>query len=134
VLAPETRTLVFYEAPHRLADTLADMLTALAGDRQAAIAREMTKMHESLYRGSLAALGAAAARDTDMSRGEIVIVVAGANRPGSELDEAGESLLRVLLSDLPLKQAVDLAVKASGAARNALYQKALAIKADKEPK
>lgn len=132
MLAPETRTLVFYEAPHRLADSLADMVSAFGRARQAAIAREMTKMHESLYRGSLEALVAAAAGDTDMARGEIVIVVAGAERPERETEEAGAALLRVLLSELPLKQAVDLAVKASGAARNSLYQQALAIKADKQ--
>ncbi len=131
-LATETRTQIFYEAPHRLADSLADMLSAFGGARQAAIAREMTKMHETLYRGSLDALVAAAAGDPDMARGEIVIVVAGAECTEKEVDEEGEALLRVLLSELPLKQAVDLAARASGAPRNALYQKALAIKAGKQ--
>jgi len=130
-LATETRTLVFYEAPHRLAESLADMVSALGGARQAAIAREMTKMHETLYRGSLDALAAAALRDADMSRGEIVVVIAGADATQERAGEAGEALLRVLLAELPLKQAVDLAVRASGAPRNALYQKALGIKADK---
>ena len=128
-LAAETRTLVFYEAPHRLVATLADMVSAFGAGRQAAIAREMTKMHETLYRATLGKLAAQSATDPDMTRGEIVIVVAGA---ASRLEsEQGEPLLRVLLAELPLKQAVDLAVKATGAQRNALYEKALAIKAEK---
>jgi 16S rRNA (cytidine1402-2'-O)-methyltransferase len=132
-LAGETRTLVFYEAPHRLVATLADMVSAFGAERQAVIAREMTKMHESLYRATLGKLAAESVADPDMTRGEIVIVVAGAAPSRSEAQQ-GESLLRVLLAELPLKQAVDLAVKATGAQRNALYQKALAIKAGKSGK
>jgi len=132
-LVTEARTLAFYEAPHRIAETLADMVSTFGADRQAAIARELTKMHETLYRDTLGALEAAARADADLSRGEIVIIVAGAALGAIPAKEQGEALLRVLLGELPLKQAVDLAVKASGAPRNALYQKALAIKAtDKE--
>ena len=130
-LAHETRTLVIYEAPHRLNETLADMVSELGGARQAAIAREMTKMHESLYRDSLAGLADAASRDADMARGEIVIVVAGAAAEARSAEAAPEALLRVLLTELPLKQAVDLTVKATGAQRKALYQRALAIKDEK---
>lgn len=129
-LANETRTLVIYEAPHRLNETLADMVRQLGGARQAAIAREMTKMHETLYRDSLAALADAATRDADMARGEIVIVVAGAAEQPQSADETPVALLRILIAELPLKQAVDLTVKATGAQRKALYQKALAIKAE----
>ena len=128
-LVAETRTLAFYEAPHRLGETLGDMVSIFGPDRQAAIARELTKMHETLYRDSLGALEAAARENADLSRGEIVIILAGAEPGEIPAVEEGEALLRVLLSELPLKQAVDLAVKASGAPRNALYQKALAIKA-----
>jgi 16S rRNA (cytidine1402-2'-O)-methyltransferase len=127
-LAHEPRTLVFYEAPHRLAATLADMVAGLGPERQAAIAREMTKMHETLYRGPLAALADTARADADMARGEIVIVVAGAPAVANVAAERGASLLRVLVSELPLKQAVELAAKATGAPRNALYKQALAIK------
>lgn len=127
-LTSESRTLAFYEAPHRLGETLADMVASFGADRQAAIARELTKMHETLYRGTLGTLEATARDDPDLARGEIVIIVAGAELTEVPAKEQGEALLRVLLSELPLKQAVDLAVKASGAPRNALYQKALAIK------
>lgn len=127
-LKAETRTLVFYEAPHRLKDSLADMMAAFGGDRQAAIARELTKMHETLYRDSLAALVARAVTDEDLARGEIVIIVAGADEAGAQREAAGDALLGVLLAELPLKQAVDLAVKATGAPRNALYQRALSLR------
>lgn len=127
-LAPETRTLVIYEAPHRLSETLADMVIELGPARQAAIAREMTKMHETLYRDSLAGLADAASRDADIARGEIVIVIAGAVEEPQSDDAAPEALLRVLLTELPLKQAVDLTVKATGAQRKSLYQKALSLK------
>lgn len=127
-LAAESRTLVFYEAPHRLKETLTDMVGAFGPDRQAAIARELTKMHESLYRDSLGGLCALAQSDADLSRGEIAIVVAGAPATGDSKKSQGDALLRVLLNELPLKQAVDLAVKATGAPRNALYQLALVIK------
>jgi 16S rRNA (cytidine1402-2'-O)-methyltransferase len=127
-LAGETRTLAFYEAPHRLAETLADMVSIFGAERQAAIARELTKMHETLYRGTLGALEATARENADLSRGEIVIILAGAEHGEIPAEEQGEALLRILLGELPLKQAVDLAVKATGAPRNALYQKALAIK------
>ncbi len=127
-LVTEARTLVFYEAPHRLAETLADMVSTFGADRQAAIARELTKMHETLYRGTLGALEATARENADLSRGEIVIILAGAEHGEIPAEEQGEALLRILLGELPLKQAVDLAVKATGAPRNALYQKALAIK------
>jgi len=129
-LAHESRTLVFYEAPHRLATTLADMVGGFGAGRHAAIAREMTKMHETLYRGTLGTLADAARKDSDMTRGEIVIVVAGAAGTTDAEAERGASLLRVLLAELPLKQAVDLAVKATGAQRNALYKQALAIKGE----
>jgi 16S rRNA (cytidine1402-2'-O)-methyltransferase len=128
VLAAESRTLVFYEAPHRLIATLTAMVNAFGADREACIAREMTKMHETLYRDTLAGLAAAAQLDADMTRGELVIVVAGAVEDGHAADETSETMLRVLLAELPLKQAVDLTVKATGAQRKALYEKALALK------
>ena len=130
-LAAESRTLVFYEAPHRLAATLADMVNEFGGERQAAIAREMTKMHETLYRDTLARLAAAAVSDGDMTRGELVLVVAGAAGEAQSTDTASEALLRVLLSELPLRQAVDLTVKATGAQRKALYKKALELKEER---
>jgi 16S rRNA (cytidine1402-2'-O)-methyltransferase len=77
-LANEERTLIFYEAPHRLAEVLRDMTHAFGAERRASISRELTKRFETTYTGTLSELGTAAERDGDMARGEIVIIVSGA--------------------------------------------------------
>jgi 16S rRNA (cytidine1402-2'-O)-methyltransferase len=127
-LAREPRTLVFYEAPHRLTEVLADMSTMFGGERPAAIARELTKRFESVYAGTLRELHEQAARDPDMSRGELVIVVAGSGEPAesqSALDT--ERLLRALLDELPPAQAAKIAARISGLKRSELYERALAL-------
>lgn len=124
-LAYEPRTLVFYESPHRITATLADMAAALGADREACIARELTKLHESVHTGSLSDLQARAEAET---RGEWVIVVSGEKAlhapQAIELDHA----LAVLTPELPLKQAVALAAKLTGVPRNEVYALALARK------
>ena len=129
-LAQEPRTLVFYESPHRLAAALGDCVVAFGAARSAVIARELTKLHESLYRGTLGELHARVAAERDLSRGEIVLVVAGALVPAAaggdvELDR----VLGVLLAQLPLKQAAELAATLTGARGNEAYRRALQIKA-----
>lgn len=129
-LAQESRTLVFYEAPHRLADALADLAEAFGPAREAVIARELTKLHETIYRGSLAELGARAAADANMSRGELVLVVAGApanDEADGEAQQLQERLLAALLPVLPLSAAVDLVVEVTGLRRNRVYERALAV-------
>jgi len=125
-LAQETRTLVIYEAPHRIADCLADLAAACGGLRRACVAREMTKRFESFYRGSLADLAARAANDEDMRRGECVVIVAGALEAAPEaarLDQA----LGVLLEFLPASAAAAAAAKLTGVRRNDAYARALEI-------
>ncbi len=130
-LATEPRTLVFYEAPHRVAETLADLAAAFGGERPAVLGRELTKLHETVYRGTLAELVARAAADPNIARGEAVLIVAGAV-PDAVSDSAElqrlDRLLAALLAALPLSQAVDLAVEFSGARRNRVYERALALK------
>ena len=133
-IALEPRTLVLYEAPHRIAETLADCAAILGEERPAALAREMTKVHETLYRGSLAELAARSGSDVDLSRGEIVLVIAGASAAliaeagadghGGELDRA----LRPLLAELPLKQAAHLAARIASVRDNESYKRALELK------
>jgi len=124
LLQREDRTLVFYEAPHRLREVLEDMCAVLGGERRAVIARELTKLHESVYRSSLEELRARSHTDADMSRGEIVIVVAGAASESASQQDV-ERVLRVLLEELSPAQAAKLAARLTGAKRAALYDLAM---------
>jgi len=126
-LASEPRTLVFYEAPHRLQESLADMVQALGAARPAAVAREITKRFESVYRGTVATLAEQSLRDPDMSRGEIVIVVGGATEQVAPEDAEVDQLLRALLAELPVSQAAKVAARVSGRPRKQLYDRALAL-------
>jgi 16S rRNA (cytidine1402-2'-O)-methyltransferase len=122
-LAAEPRTLVLYEAPHRIAACLADLAAALGGERRACVAREITKLHETFYRASLGELAARARADADLQRGEAVIVVEGAppQAGGAGLDEA----LAVLLKFLTPSAAAAAAAELTGARRNDAYARAL---------
>jgi 16S rRNA (cytidine1402-2'-O)-methyltransferase len=126
-LAREERTLIFYEAPHRLAEVLRDMAQVLGAERRASISRELTKRFETTYSGTLAELSEAAERDSDMTRGEIVIVVSGAPAASAALELDSETLLRALLEELPPSQAAKIAARLSGAKRGDLYEAALRI-------
>jgi 16S rRNA (cytidine1402-2'-O)-methyltransferase len=135
-LAAEPRTLVFYEAPHRVGEALEDLAAIFGAARPAAVARELTKLHETVYRESLGALAARARTDADMARGEAVLVVAGA--AARTADESAETqaldrLLVPLLSALPLSIAVDIALEVSGGRRNRIYRRALELKAAPDP-
>lgn len=133
VLATEQRTLVFYEAVHRIADTIDDMIEVFGGDRSACISRELTKLHEQNVSADLDHLATALANGTIPAKGEFVIVVAGmAGAAASEADPGIAALLAELLAVLPGKQAVDIVARLSGANRNALYQKMLELKNDKK--
>jgi 16S rRNA (cytidine1402-2'-O)-methyltransferase len=128
-LAHEPRTLVFYEAPHRLEETLADMASVFGAERVAAIARELTKHFESSYRGTLQALAARSTTDADMTRGELVIVVAGApvREDAAERESEALRVLQTLLQELPVSQAARLAALITGTRRKDLYERALAL-------
>jgi 16S rRNA (cytidine1402-2'-O)-methyltransferase len=132
-LAHESRTLVFYEAPHRLAATLDDLAAVFGAGRAASIARELTKRFEHVYRGTLAALVQQCGTDPNMSRGEIVLVVAGAPvTADTDADQlAAERVLNVLLQELPVSQAARIAAQLTGRGRKELYERALALAAPK---
>ncbi len=118
-LAPETRTLVFYEAIHRLAETLADLATCLGAAREATLARELTKLHEQVLHGSLAELAAAAGAGEVPVRGECVLVVAGAAAVAAEEHEA-RRVLALVAAQLPPREAVRLTAAITGARPNRL--------------
>jgi 16S rRNA (cytidine1402-2'-O)-methyltransferase len=126
-LAAEPRTLVFYEASHRIQECLADLAELFGAGREAVIARELTKSFEQVQSGCLKDLNAWLAADANHLRGEFVVLVAGA--PAAEETDIGPEARRVLdilLRELPVKQAAALAAEITGARKNALYQLALA--------
>lgn len=120
-------TLVFYEAPHRIVECVADLCAVLGGKRQIVVAREITKLFETIHVCALQDAEAWLLSDSNQQRGEFVLLVSGAlPQPGLSVETL--NTLSLLLEELPLKQAVQLAAKISGANRNELYQRALEIK------
>jgi 16S rRNA (cytidine1402-2'-O)-methyltransferase len=118
--------LVFYEAPHRVLETVADMATVF-GERTLVIARELTKLFETIHSLPLAEALAWLQEDPNRQRGEFVLMLSGAPEGGD--DGEGERVLKLLLADgLPTKQAAKLASAITGAAKNALYDLALTLK------
>jgi 16S rRNA (cytidine1402-2'-O)-methyltransferase len=125
-LAAEPGTLIFYESGHRIRDTLDDLCTELGG-RRAVLARELTKLHETFLAGSPCALAQRLAMDPVQTRGEHVVLVAGADETATADDAEAERVLRVLLEELPLKQAAGLAARITGRKKNALYKLGLGL-------
>ncbi len=133
-LKEEPRTLVFYEAPHRVAQMLEDCAQVFGASRPAAVAREITKLHESLYRGPLAELARRAGAERDFARGELVVVIAGAPPVEAAAEERElRRVLAVLLRELPVKQAAQLAARITGARDNAAYRQALVLQRPRYP-
>ncbi len=127
-LAGETRTVIFYVAPRLLADTLADAAAAIGGEREAVVVREISKVFESAYSDRLDALAARSERDANMSRGEIVLLVSGAEAPAGEDQHADTVLGALLAADIAVRKAVDIAIRITGGSRNSLYDRALQLK------
>ncbi|TVQ69322.1 MAG: 16S rRNA (cytidine(1402)-2'-O)-methyltransferase [Chromatiaceae bacterium] len=122
-------TLIFYESSHRIQASLEDMAHTLGGERQAVVARELTKTFEQIQGGSLEDLCAWVSSDPNHARGEFVVLVSGA--PDAPRDALAAESIRVLelcLAQMPVKQAAKLASQITGAPKNDLYQQALALK------
>jgi 16S rRNA (cytidine1402-2'-O)-methyltransferase len=127
-LAHEGRTLVFFEAPHRIQATLADLAAQFGAERQAVVARELTKAHETLYRGTLGELAARASREENFARGELTLIVHGAAPAAAAVDGAElKRTMDVLLKELPPGRAAAIAAQLTGATRADAY--ALATRA-----
>jgi 16S rRNA (cytidine1402-2'-O)-methyltransferase len=121
-LAGDPRTLIFYESSHRVAESLADMRDVFGAEREAVLARELTKLFETVLGEPLAELTARVVSDPDQQRGEHVILVAGR---GEEIDSKlaeGQRIFAILREELPPAKAAKLAAAISGAPRKALYQ------------
>lgn len=126
-LVDEPRTLIFYEAPHRVLDCIEDMAAIFGDERPALLARELTKTFETLKGLPLGELREFVASDSNQQRGECVLLVAG--KPAPEGDEAVDAqtlrVLDLLLAEMPVKRAAALAAEITGARKNQLYQIAL---------
>ena len=121
-LAGDARTVIFYESSHRVAESLADMRDVFGAEREAVLARELTKMFETVLGEPLAELAARVAADPDQQRGECVILVAGR---GEEVDAKlaeGQRIFAILREELPPAKAAKMAAAITGAPRKLLYE------------
>ncbi len=126
-VAEDSRTLIFYEAPHRILECLADMRDVFGAERPAVLGRELTKTFETLKGLPLGELHDWVAADSNQQRGECVVLVAGWQAPEGDEAISGEALrvLDLLLGEMPLKRAAALAAEITGVRKNLLYQVAL---------
>jgi 16S rRNA (cytidine1402-2'-O)-methyltransferase len=134
-LATETRTLIFYESPHRILDCLQNMRQAFGAERQAVIGRELTKTWETVHGDTLAGLCEWLQESDNNRRGEFVVMVKGADKKAElDINPEAEKALLILMRELPLKQAAALAAEISGSKKNSLYKRALELASTAELK
>ncbi|MGM0769659.1 MAG: 16S rRNA (cytidine(1402)-2'-O)-methyltransferase [Pseudomonadota bacterium] len=130
-LAAEPATLVFYESPHRILETVAEIRDVMGSERGLVLGRELTKTFETFYAGQAGEVCEAIERDPNGARGEFVVMVGGAPLPATA-GEAGEvntdQLLRLLVAELPVKKVAKIVAELTGRPKNELYQRALALK------
>lgn len=127
-LQDEVRTLIFYEAPHRIVECLVDMEACFGAEREITLARELTKTFETLVHTTVGDLLLRVRADANQQKGEIVLVVGGAPARAQDVDAHALHTLTVLLQELPLKQAAALAAQITGIKKNVLYDQALQLK------
>lgn len=125
-LATETRTLVFYESSHRIGASLGDLVTQFGADREITMAREISKVFETIRATTVGELKQFVDAHSQQQKGEFVLVVAGASVTAETA--AAERTLALLVAELPLKQAVALTSRLTGASKNWLYEKALKLR------
>ncbi|MCL4139675.1 UNVERIFIED_CONTAM: hypothetical protein GTU68_024367, partial [Idotea baltica] len=126
-LKNESRTLIFYESPRRLKATLAEMVTVLGPQRLVCLARELTKLHETIVTQSVAELLAWVDKDSNQQRGECVLLVAGNAEQHDPTDAEAERVLSLLLTDLPVKKAASITAKLLDMSKNKAYDLALKL-------
>lgn len=127
-LVMESATLIFYEAPHRVLESLQAMAAAFGGTREAVLAREVTKTFETIRRGSLAELATFVADDSHQQKGEIVLLVAGVREQPTEITAGISALLRRLAEELPAKTAASVVADHTGLRKKQLYDFLVAVK------
>jgi 16S rRNA (cytidine1402-2'-O)-methyltransferase len=128
-ISADSRTIIFYEAPHRILETLIDMIKVIGPSRKIVLARELTKTYETFISGTLKGVLEIIEKDLNQQKGEIVIVLAGADSSEKKIEtQDSKRILSVLLQELPLKQAVSLGSKITGIQKNIFYKLALDLK------
>lgn len=127
-LRHEARTMIFYEAPHRIMDLLLAMQQVFGDDRQVVLAREITKLFETIKSDTLGQLIPWVQADSNQQRGEFVVIVAGLQAVSDDLEQEMQRILLILLASLPLKQAAELTSKITGYKKNEVYDLALRLK------
>ncbi|HWU97190.1 MAG TPA: 16S rRNA (cytidine(1402)-2'-O)-methyltransferase [Oxalicibacterium sp.] len=127
-LKPMTATMVFYEAPHRIAETVAALVDAFEPSRQIVFARELTKLFEEMHRCTLQDAITWINADANRQKGEFVLLLEGAQTAGDNEWMEAERILTILLQECPLKQAAALTAQITGQKKNALYERALQLK------
>ena len=126
-LKNETRTMIFYESPRRLNNTLNDMESVFGRERLACLARELTKLHETIVTKPLAELQSWVDSDSNQQRGECVVLVEG-NRIQQDASEAEvDRFLSILLGDLPVKRAAAITASLLSVSKNKAYEQALKL-------
>jgi 16S rRNA (cytidine1402-2'-O)-methyltransferase len=132
-LALESRTMVFYESPHRIKETLSDLAAAFGDSRAVVMARELTKLHETVYRASLAGLLLLAQTDANIARGECVLIVAGHEAAPADEDIARyDGALMRLLDHAPAAVITDSVAEITGLRRNAVYERVLMLRKQRD--
>ncbi|WP_428622068.1 16S rRNA (cytidine(1402)-2'-O)-methyltransferase [Sedimenticola sp.] len=121
-LCDEPRTLVFYESPHRIVESLVAMVSVFGSGREAVLARELTKTFETIRHATLGELAQWVVDDANQQKGEFVVLLRGTPAVAEEEDREGQRIAELLAEELPLKQAAALAARISGGRKNALYQ------------
>jgi 16S rRNA (cytidine1402-2'-O)-methyltransferase len=127
-LAAEPMTLIFYEAPHRIEASLRSMIEVFGGDREAVLAREITKTFETIRRGPLSGLAQFVSGDSNQQRGEIVLIVAGKPKGEQEIAADVSKLLLRLAQELPAKKAAAVVADCTGLRKKQLYEYLLSVK------
>jgi 16S rRNA (cytidine1402-2'-O)-methyltransferase len=126
-LKNQSATLIFYESPRRLLDTLQDCISVFGGERQACLARELTKIHETIETKTLTELAEWVAQDPNQQRGECVLIVEGLLEVVAADDAEIQRVLSALLPELPVKKAAAVTATLTGCSKNTAYQQALKI-------
>ena len=127
-LRSETATLVFYEAPHRVSETVQSLLAQFGRERQIVFARELTKLFEEIHRCPLGDAAQWLNDDPNRTRGEFVLIVEGAKPDPEAGDGNAERILQILLAEYSVKQASSLTAQITGMKKKPLYERALALK------